>query len=503
MTFDSTARTTKEWRERATSLAIHTQAFIDGRYLPAASGATFDDVSPIDGRVIARVASTDKADVDLAVAAARRAFEAGVWSRQPPRERKRVLQRFAELILEHQDELALLETLDVGKPIADSLAVDIPATARCIAWYAEAVDKVYDEVAPTSHDALALITREPIGVVAAIVPWNFPLIMASWKIGPALAAGNSFILKPSEKSPLTAIKLAVLAAEAGIPDGVFNVLPGFGHTAGQALALHMDVDCIGFTGSTRTGKLMLQYSGQSNMKRVWLECGGKSPNIILADCPDLDRAAETAASAMFFNQGQMCTAASRLVIEESVRDRVLEKVVEASRRMQPDDPLDPSTRLGAIVDDVQMKTVLGYIDTGCSEGASMLTGGRQVRQETGGYYVEPTIFADVRQEMRIAREEIFGPVLAAVTVKDAEEAVRVGNGVEYGLAAAVWTRDITKAHRIARALRAGMVYVNCYDADDITVPFGGFKQSGTGRDKSLHAFDKYTELKTTWIDLTP
>jgi 4-guanidinobutyraldehyde dehydrogenase/NAD-dependent aldehyde dehydrogenase len=414
-----------------------------------------------------------------------------------------VLQRFAELILENQDELALLETLDVGKPIADSLAVDIPATARCIAWYAEAVDKVYDEVAPTSHDALALITREPIGVVAAIVPWNFPLIMASWKIGPALAAGNSFILKPSEKSPLTAIKLAALAAEAGIPDGVFNVLPGFGHTAGQALALHMDVDCIGFTGSTRTGKLMLQYSGQSNMKRVWLECGGKSPNIILADCPDLDRAAETAASAMFFNQGQMCTAASRLVIEESVRDRVLEKVVEASRRMQPDDPLDPSTRLGAIVDDVQMKTVLGYIDTGCSEGASMLTGGRQVRQETGGYYVEPTIFADVRQEMRIAREEIFGPVLVAVTVKDAEEAVRVGNGVEYGLAAAVWTRDITKAHRIARALRAGMVYVNCYDADDITVPFGGFKQSGTGRDKSLHAFDKYTELKTTWIDLTP
>jgi 4-guanidinobutyraldehyde dehydrogenase/NAD-dependent aldehyde dehydrogenase len=264
----------------------------------------------------------------------------------------------------------------------------------------------------------------------------------------------------------------------------------------------MDVDCIGFTGSTRTGKLMLQYSGQSNMKRVWLECGGKSPNIILADCPDLDRAAETAASAMFFNQGQMCTAASRLVIEESVRDRVLEKVVEASRRMPPGDPLDPSTRLGAIVDDVQMKTVLSYIDTGCSEGASMLAGGRQVRQETGGYYVEPTIFADVRQEMRIAREEIFGPVLAAITVKDAEEAVRVGNGVEYGLAAAVWTRDITKAHRIARALRAGMVYVNCYDADDITVPFGGFKQSGTGRDKSLHAFDKYTELKTTWIDLT-
>jgi len=499
---NATPTTAQDWRARAAALAINGQAFINGRYLPAASGETFDDVSPIDGRVIARVASTDQADVELAVAAARRAFDSGVWAHQPPRERKRVLQRFAELILAHRDELALLETLDMGKPIGDSLAVDIPATARCIAWYAEAVDKVYDEVAPTAHDQLALITREPIGVVAAIVPWNFPLIMAAWKIGPALAAGNSFILKPSEKSPLTAIRLAALATEAGIPDGVFNVLPGYGHTAGQALALHMDVDCIGFTGSTRTGKLMLQYSGQSNMKRVWLECGGKSPNIILADCPDLDRAAATAASAIFFNQGEMCTAASRLVIEASVRDRVLEKVVEASRGMAPGDPLDPATRMGAIVDEIQTRTVLGYIDAGRSEGASMLAGGKRVRESTGGCYVEPTVFADVRPDMRIAREEIFGPVLAAITVKDAEEAVRVGNGVEYGLAAAVWTRDIGKAHRIAKALRAGMVYVNCYDADDITVPFGGFKQSGTGRDKSLHAFDKYTELKTTWIDLS-
>jgi len=498
----TTTPTVHDWRARAAALPINGQAFIDGRYVAAASGETFDDVTPIDGRVIARVASTDKADVELAVAAARRAFDSGVWSRQPPRERKRVLQRFAELILAHGDELALLETLDMGKPISDSLAVDIPATARCIAWYAEAVDKVYGEVAPTAHDQLAMITREPIGVVAAIVPWNFPLIMAAWKIGPALAAGNSFILKPSEKSPLSAIRLAALATEAGIPDGVFNVLPGFGHTAGQALALHMDVDCIGFTGSTRTGKLMLQYSGQSNMKRVWLECGGKSPNIILADCPDLDRAAATAAGAIFFNQGQMCTAAARLVIEESVRDRVLDKVVEASRAMQPGDPLDPATRMGAIVDELQTKSVLGHIDSGKSEGAAVLAGGQRVREQTGGCYIEPTVFANVTAGMRIAREEIFGPVLAAITVKDAEEAVRVGNGVEYGLAAAVWTRDIGKAHRIAKALRAGMVYVNCYDADDITVPFGGFKQSGTGRDKSLHAFDKYTELKTTWIDLS-
>ena len=498
----TTAATATDWRTRARNLAIRGEAWIDGRYVPAASGATFECLSPIDGRLIARVAATDAVDVDRAVAAARRAFDDGRWARQPPASRKKVLLKFAELLLVNRDELALLETLDMGKPISDSLAVDIPATARCIAWYAEAIDKIYDEIAPTSPDVLAMVTREPVGVVAAIVPWNFPLIMAAWKIGPALAAGNSFILKPSEKSPLSAIRIASLAAEAGIPNGVFNVLPGFGQVTGQALARHMDVDCVGFTGSTRTGKLMLEYSAQSNMKRVWLECGGKSPNIILADCPDLDRAAEAAASAIFFNQGEMCSAGSRLIVEEPVREAVVEKVALAGRRLVPGDPLDPATRLGAIVDQTQLSTVLGYIDSGREEGARLRTGGNRTRTESGGYYVEPTVFDQVRPEMKIAREEIFGPVLATIGVKDAEEAVAVGNSGIYGLAAAVWTRDISRAHRVARALRAGVVYVNCYDADDITVPFGGFKQSGMGRDKSLHAFDKYTELKTTWIDLS-
>jgi len=326
--------------------------------------------------------------------------------------------------------------------------------------------------------------------------------MASWKLGPALATGNSVVLKPSEKSPLTALRVAELAVEAGLPPGVLNVVPGFGHTAGEALALHMDVDCIAFTGSTRIGKRMLEYSGRSNMKRVWLECGGKSPNIVFADVADLDRAAAAAASGIFFNQGEMCSAASRLVVHEDVREAMLEKVVEVGRQMAPGDPLDPDTRLGALVDRGQLETVTGFIDAGCSEGATLRLGGGRVREETGGFFVEPTVFDGVHMNMRIAQEEIFGPVLSVISFRDEQEAVRIANDVMYGLVSAVWTRDITTAHRVARAIRAGTVYVNCYDADDITVPFGGFKQSGNGRDKSLHALDKYTELKTTWIDLS-
>ena len=490
-----------DWHGRAAALQFRNQAYINGRYVDAVNGARFDCISPIDGRLLTQVAAGDVADVDAAVRAARAAFDKGSWAQASPQHRKQVLGNFADLIAAHTEELALLETLDMGKPIRFSLSVDVPSTVKCLRWYAEAIDKLYDQVAPTERSVLATITREPIGVVGAIVPWNFPLIMAAWKFAPALAAGNSIIIKPSEKSPLSALRIAELATQAGIPDGVFNVVPGYGHTAGKALALHRDVDCIGFTGSTATGKLMMQYAGQSNLKRVWLECGGKSPNIVMADAPDLEQAAEAAAAAICFNQGEMCTAGSRLLVHESIQDVFIERVAHFAQAYQPGDPLSYATRLGALVDAPQLERVMGYVEAGRAEGARIYSGGERVRQASGGYYLQPTLFTNVQSHMKIAQEEIFGPVLSVISFKDEAEAVRIANDVPYGLAAAVWTRDLNTAHRMSRALRAGMVYVNSYDDDDITVPFGGYKQSGNGRDKSLHAFDKYTELKTTWIRL--
>lgn len=489
------------WAARAADLRPDGRAVIDGQRVAAVDGQTFEKRSPIDNRLLGAVARGQAADVDAAVRAARAAFDDRRWAGKAPAVRKKILQRFADKILGAKEELALLETLDMGKPIQYSLSVDVPSTARCIAWYAEAVDKIYDEIAPTPDSALALITREAMGVIGAIVPWNYPMIMAAWKLGPALAAGNSVVLKPSEKSPYTACRLAELAIEAGIPPGVFNVVPGFGHEAGEALALHMDVDAIGFTGSTRVGRRMLDYSGRSNLKRVYNELGGKSAFLVFDDFKDLERAAKTVAGSMFFNQGESCNAPSRVLVHERVAEGFTALVAAEAPSYAPGNPLDTGTVLGALVDDTQMRTVLGYIDAGHAEGARCVAGGHQALAQTGGCYVEPTVFAGVSNGMKIAREEIFGPVMSILTFKTEEEAVALANNSSYGLQASVWSDGLNRAHRVARALRAGTVHVNQYDEDDITVPFGGYKQSGNGRDKSLHAFDKYTELKTTWIRL--
>jgi gamma-glutamyl-gamma-aminobutyraldehyde dehydrogenase/4-guanidinobutyraldehyde dehydrogenase/NAD-dependent aldehyde dehydrogenase len=493
--------TANNWHARASALAMDGRALIGGRRASARSEETFESRSPIDGRKLADVARGGQADVDDAVSAARAAFDDRRWAGQAPAARKRVLVRFADLVLEHADELALLETLDMGKPIRYAKSVDVNAAANCLRWYGEAIDKIYDEIAPTADSSLALITREPVGVVAAIVPWNYPLIMAAWKIAPALAAGNSVVLKPSEKSPLSALRLAEIALMAGLPEGVFNVVPGYGHEAGAALALHQDVDCIGFTGSTAVGRKIMQMAAQSNLKRAWTELGGKSANIVCADCPDLEQAVQNSLSAIFFNQGESCNAPSRLYVEEGIREAFLERALAMLPLWQPGDPLDEATVMGAIVDATQMNTVLDYVRSGVEEGARLLGGGVRERTASGGCFVSPALFDRVAPSMTIAREEIFGPVLSVFSFEKIQDAVAAANASPYGLQAAVWTANMSKAIATARALRAGTVHVNQYDGDDITVPFGGYKQSGNGRDKSLHAFDKYTELKTTWIQL--
>ena len=496
-----TSLTRADWEQRAQALAIECRAFVHGQPVDAVSGATFDCISPVDGRLLGKVASCDLADAERAVADARATFESGVWSRLAPAERKKIMIRFADLLDAHAEELALLETLDMGKPISDALSVDVPGASRAIRWSGEAIDKIYDEVAATPHNELGLVTREPVGVVAAIVPWNFPLIMTCWKLGPALSTGNSVIVKPSEKSPLTAIRMARLAIEAGIPAGVLNVLPGYGHTVGKALALHMDVDTLVFTGSTKIAKQLMIYAGESNMKRVWLEAGGKSANIVCADAPCLKEAAAAAAAAICFNQGEMCTAGSRLLVERSIKDQFMPMVLEAMQEWQAGHALDPATRVGALVDSQHLNAVLGYIEAGHADKAKLVCGGKRTLENTGGVYVEPTIFDDAHNDMRIAREEIFGPVLTVIPFDSTEEAIRIANDSIYGLAAAIWTSNLSRAHLTAKALRVGSMWVNQYDGGDMTAPFGGFKQSGNGRDKSLHAFDKYTEIKATWIKL--
>ncbi len=489
------------WLARAAALKPEGRAFIDGAYVPALSGKTFAKTSPIDGRVIAEVADCDAVDIDRAVAAARRSFESGVWRDADPQTKKKVLLRFAELIREHNDEIALLETLDVGKPIANAITVDVPFSANCIQYYAELADKLYDEIAPASGpNELAMVRKEPLGVVGAVVPWNYPLIIAAWKIGPALVAGNSVILKPAEQSPLGSLYLGKLAKAAGIPDGVFNVVPGFGEKTGKPLAEHMDVDMIAFTGSTEVGKLMMTYAGSSNMKRVALECGGKSPHVVMPDA-DLEAAAEGIAWGIYYNQGETCHAGSRVLAHASIRAALVAKIAEVQRAEIPlGHPFDPDAQLGAMIEQRHMERVLGYVELGVKEGARVALGGKRAMEETGGYYVEPTILDDVSNDMRVAQEEIFGPVVVVIPFETEAEAIRLANDTIYGLAAAVWTRDMRAAHRLSRAIRAGTVWVNTFDRSSFSTPFGGFKQSGFGRDRSPHAIDKYMDLKTIWID---
>lgn len=491
-----------EWTEAAAAIAAPRQLLIDGELVDARSGERFSAINPATGGSITDVALGDAADVDAAVAAARVSFEDGRWSGRSPRDRGQVLIRLAELIHAHAEELQLLETLDVGKPIRYSGRVDVNQAVHTYAWYGEAADKLYDEIAPTGPDALGLITREPLGVVGAVTPWNFPMMMNSWKLAPALMAGNSIVLKPAEQSPLTAIRIAELALEAGVPPGILNVVPGYGETAGRALGLHPLVDGITFTGSTAVGKLFLEYSGKSNMKRISLETGGKTPNIIFDDAPDLDFAIGAVGFSIFWNTGEMCIAGSRLLVERPIYDEVVERVGASAGSWEPGNPLDPATKAGPVVDGTQLDIVMGYIQRGKEEGARLVTGGNRTLTETGGFFVEPTVFADVDNNMEIARNEIFGPVLSIIPFDDQDEALRIANDTRYGLSAAIWTSNLGRAHTMAAGLRAGTVWVNNFDTSDITAPFGGYKESGFGgKDKSLHALDKYTHIKTTWINL--
>ena len=485
------------WQDKALSLAIETRLFINGEYTAAAENETFETVDPVTQAPLAKIARGKSVDIDRAVSAARGVFERGDWSLSSPAKRKAVLNKLADLMEAHAEELALLETLDTGKPIRHSLRDDIPGAARAIRWYAEAIDKVYGEVATTSSHELAMIVREPVGVIAAIVPWNFPLLLTCWKLGPARAAGNSVILKPSEKSPLSAIRLAGLAKEAGLPDGVLNVVTGFGHEAGQALSRHNDIDAIAFTGSTRTGKQLLKDAGDSNMKRVWLEAGGKSANIVFADCPDLQQAASATAAGIFYNQGQVCIAGTRLLLEESIADEFLALLKQQAQNWQPGHPLDPATTMGTLIDCAHADSVHSFIREGESKGQLLLDG----RNAGLAAAIGPTIFVDVDPNASLSREEIFGPVLVVTRFTSEDQALQLANDSQYGLGAAVWTRDLSRAHRMSRRLKAGSVFVNNYNDGDMTVPFGGYKQSGNGRDKSLHALEKFTELKTIWISL--
>ncbi|NMF96910.1 aldehyde dehydrogenase [Aromatoleum toluolicum] len=478
-------------------------AFIDGQFVPARSGKTFPTLNPATGEVLTEVAACGSEDVDLAVQAARRAFNAGVWSGLAPAERKAIMKRFADLIDEHRLELAILESLEAGKPIGECFNVDIPDTANTIRWNAETADKLYDAVAPTAPDVVATVRREPLGVVGAVLPWNFPAMMVGWKLGPALVTGNCVVVKPAQLTSLSTLRIAELGHKAGIPAGVLNVVPGLGSTAGQAIGMHPDVDLIAFTGSTAVGRRFLEYSAATNLKRVALELGGKNPQVVMPDVSDLKTVASNVLASAFWNMGENCSAGSRLVVHRSIKDALLdEMLVQLEADWKTGDPLDPELRLGALIQKDHMDKVLGFIDRAKAAGLTLLTGGERILEETGGYFVAPTIFDEVPRDAEIAREEIFGPVLAVIPFDTEEEAIAIANDTCYGLAASLWSDDISTVHRMSKAIRAGTVSVNCFSEGDITTPFGGYKQSGFGgRDKSVYAHEHYTELKTTWIKL--
>ncbi|MBK9080397.1 MAG: aldehyde dehydrogenase [Hyphomicrobium sp.] len=485
----------------AGAIALPGKAVINGKAVAARSGKTFDNITPRNGRVINSVAECDGVDIEDAVSAARASFDSGTWRKLSYGRKKRIMFALADLMEKHAETLAVLESLDVGKPISNALQGDIPGSIKTLRYYAEALDKIYGEVGPETNDRFSYAVHEPLGVIGIIVPWNFPLLMTMWKLAPAIAMGNSVVIKPAEQSPLTALFIGELALEAGFPPGVINVVPGFGTTTGKALALHNDVDMLAFTGSGNVGKLLMQYSGQSNLKRVSLELGGKSPQIVFADCPDLNAAAEHAAWGIFYNQGEVCTAGSRLLVDETIAEAFTESMLNVARKIVPGDPLEPRTQFGAMVSAEQMQTALRYIETAKREGAELRLGGKQALADSGGFYVEPTVFNAVAPDATLSREEVFGPVLAITKFKTPEEALRLANDTVYGLAAGLWTRDISLAHRAARELKAGLVWVNGWDSCDITMPFGGFKQSGFGRDRSLHALHKYADLKSVSITL--
>lgn len=473
---------------------------IDGKFVDAASGKEFDTLNPSTGEVLAHVAEADQEDVNRAVKAARRAFEEGPWSKMSARERGRLLYKLTQLVADHADELALIETLDNGKPIREARNVDLPLVIDCLGYYAGWADKIEGETIPVSGPFLNYTLKEPVGVAGQIIPWNFPLLMAAWKLGPALASGCVSVLKPAEQTPLSALRLGELILEAGFPEGVVNILPGFGPTAGAALASHMDVDKVAFTGSTEVGRLIMEMAAKSNLKRVTLELGGKAPNIVLSDAC-IDDAVKGAVTGIFFNQGEVCCAGSRLFVEDSVHDEMVSKLKSYAEGIKVGDPLDPDTDMGAQVSEEQLTRILDYCQSGKQEGAKVITGGDRNTGAGKGYFMKPTIFAEVKDSMRIAREEIFGPVVSTIRFSEASEAIQRGNRTNYGLSAAVWTRDIKKAHTIARKLRAGVVWINTYNSFDAASPFGGYKESGIGRELGKYALANYLETKSVWVSL--